>query len=199
MIERSRFMKHKQILVRQKQKIVLYTVCFPVTGCFAVMLLFYDDFFCLEADPLKNFHYFKAHGHDMTFFARVAHQNRAEFAGLQCTETFGGNDFHSGEKIIDAEMRKIADDVRAVLDDVCVRRVSADKIDPRVRYELQFPRITPPDVNLTGVRASERCFFPATFQRRRIDIHTEYAPPEQLRLNERCTSARELIKHEISL
>ena len=54
-------MKHKQILVCYKQKVIFHAVCFPIACCLAIMLFFYDDFLEFKVCVLKDFHYLKRH------------------------------------------------------------------------------------------------------------------------------------------
>lgn len=53
------FFKDKQIFMSKQKEIKFYAVCFPKASGFAIMLLFYYNFFSFEASYLKNTHGFK--------------------------------------------------------------------------------------------------------------------------------------------
>lgn len=82
------FLEHKQVLVSEQQKVVLYAVCFPEAGRLAVVLFFYDDFFCRKTCALKDAHRLKAERLHHSFASRVAHKDGAKLAFLQNAAAF---------------------------------------------------------------------------------------------------------------
>ena len=53
------FFKNEQVFMSQKQKIKFNAVGFPISGCFAIVLLFDYYLFCFEAGKFKDAHCFE--------------------------------------------------------------------------------------------------------------------------------------------
>lgn len=69
--------------MRKQQEIELDAVGFPISGCFAVVLFFNNNFLRLEPCKLKNAHCFKCKGLHHALFAHIAHQDGAKLVLFQ--------------------------------------------------------------------------------------------------------------------
>ena len=66
-----------------QQKIVLYTVGFPISCCSTVMLFLDNKLFERKSGILKYLHYIKAHGDHATLLTCIAHENSTKLTFLQ--------------------------------------------------------------------------------------------------------------------
>jgi len=127
-----------------KQKIIFYTVGFPITCGFTIVLLFYDYLFCLESRCFKYFHNFKAHWYDMPFLPCIAHKYSTELSLFKDTIAFGCNALHFFKKVPNPKIGQVVGNIHifAIMNNVCIRWMSTNKIYTHVRNKIKISCIT---------------------------------------------------------
>lgn len=73
------FMKDKKVLVSDKQKVVFYAVCFPVSRCLVVVLRLDYKLLQLKARIKKNLHDAEGQGEHVPFFRTRKHSETTCF------------------------------------------------------------------------------------------------------------------------
>lgn len=157
-----------------KQKIVLYTVGFPISCCSTVMLFLDDKLFERKTCVLKNLHDIKAHGEHATLLTCIAHENSTKLTLFQNSVTFFSNRLHLFKEVFDLKLRQIAINAIAVLDYVSVWRVCADKVYAIIGYAIKMSSVSLIDIYLTLCRLIvESCLFTAAFKSNIVYINSD--------------------------
>ncbi len=192
--------KYKQILVSNQQKIVLHTVCFPVSRSFTVMLLFNNQLFQLKSRIFKNTHNFKRHRNHVPFLAGIAHKNSTKLIFFQYTITFRSYRFHFFKKVFDFQMRQIFFYIFAILNNIGIRWMGTNKVNAIIRNKIQVASIALMDVNFTvSTFVLEIHFSLTSCKGNIIHIYANDISIKKLRFHKRCAATGELIENQISL
>ena len=124
--------------MRNQQKIIFHTVCFPIACRFAVMLFLNDNLFQLESCTFKDLHYIKGQRNHVTFSACISHQNCTEFflfSELGSTRRLPGS-FLS--KILYVQPRQVPINVFAISNNICIWRMGTNQINALILYKGRF-------------------------------------------------------------
>ncbi len=128
--------KHKQILVCNQQKIIFYTICFPISCGFTVVLFFYNQFFKSKSDILENFHSIKRQWEHITFLSCIAHKYSTKFIFFQDTVALCSYLFHFFKKIFHSELRQIPVYAIAIFNYIGIERVGANQVNSFIRNKI---------------------------------------------------------------
>lgn len=128
--------------MRNQQKIIFHTVCFPIACRFAVMLFLNDNLFQLESCTFKDLHYIKGQRNHVTFSACISHQNCTEFSFFQNSVALGGYRVHFFQKILYVQPRQVPINVFAISNNICIWRMGTNQINALILYKGQISCIT---------------------------------------------------------
>ncbi len=112
------------------------------------MLFLNDQFFEIKPCFFKDTHNIKRHRYHMTLLAGVTHKDSTEFVFFQNTIAFGSYGFHFLKEAFDFQMRQIFLYIFAVLNNVSIRRMCANKVDAIIMNKIQMTCITFAYINI---------------------------------------------------
>ena len=85
------------------------------------------------------------------------------------------------------------------MNNVGVGRMSADKIDSRIRYGIKMASIAESEIDVPGgIRMLEVGFFLTASDSSRVDINADGISSEEFGLNERGATSGKLVQNEIA-